>query len=89
MFCRAALDLCAEPLVDFGPSRIALLDKVPPPPAVKGDRIGSLLAQYDPMERHAEQLAEPLEGDVAYFVYDKHARAWVLEEEERVRGLGG
>lgn len=83
-FCRAALDLCAEPLVDDGPVRVALLDEIPPPPAIPGDRIGRLLAQFDPVVRHAEQLAEPLEGVLAVFVYAPRRGAYVLEEEADV-----
>ncbi|RSH81309.1 uncharacterized protein EHS24_008752 [Apiotrichum porosum] len=83
-FCRAALDLCAEPLVDDGPVRVALLDEIPPPPAIPGDRIGRLLAQFDPVVRHAEQLAEPLEGVSAVFVYAPRRGAYVLEEEADV-----
>jgi hypothetical protein len=80
-FCRAALDLCAEPLVDDGPVRPALLDKVPPPPAVPGDRIGSLLERYDPVVRHAQELAEPLERNTAVFIYDASCQEYVLQDE--------
>lgn len=80
-FCRAALDVCAAPLIDAGPRTPALIDMVPPPDAVKGDRIGRLLAQYDPAVRHAADLAQPLQGAAAVFVYDPLRGAYVLEEE--------
>lgn len=81
-FCRAALDLCAEPVVDAGPSHLLLLDDdhKPPPPASRGDRIGRLLAQYDPAVRHAAFLAKPMPRDTAAFVHDPQRREYVISE---------
>jgi hypothetical protein len=81
-FRRAALDLCAEPLVDDAPVHVTLLDEVPPPAAVAGDRIGRQLAQYDPVVRHAQQLSEPLKAESAVFVYDARRGAYVLEDDD-------
>jgi hypothetical protein len=87
-FSRVALDLCAQPLVDARPGRSKLLGPAPPAgtipratPGIKGDLIGRLLARFDPIVRHAEQLAEPLEGHTAVFVYNKRRGAYIYDEQ--------
>ncbi|BEJ16602.1 hypothetical protein CspHIS471_0600030 [Cutaneotrichosporon sp. HIS471] len=79
-FCRQALDVCAEPLVDGYVYDRSLLEKVPPPPGVHGDHIGVAIAQYDPIVRHQALLAEePLYSHAVEFIYDSKKRAYVLD----------
>jgi hypothetical protein len=79
-FCRVALDVCAEPLVDAAPLKRFLLPSVPPPPGNKDDRIARQLLRYDPIVRHANVISEPLVVSRATFRYDQNEMVYALDE---------
>jgi hypothetical protein len=77
-FCRAAMDLCAAPLVDAEPL-------VPPAP-LEEDSLGEVLGEYDPLLLHKAELEVSEEAYAETFAFDPATGYWVLDHNAADHG---
>lgn len=76
-FCRAAMDLCAAPLVDAEPL-------VPVP--MEEDSLGEVLGEYDPLLRHKAELDVSEAAYAETFTLDPATGYWVLDHDAAGHG---